>query len=544
MPFDNFVTGAVAKELDRILSGGKIERIHQPERDELILHINTYANGEHHRHNLLISSNSNRPLIYISVVRSGNPQNPPGFCMLLRKHLLNGRIAKIAQVDDERIVRIDVNAFDELGTPRRRILVVELMGKHSNIMLLAPEEAVSDLSGKILDSIKHVYADMSKYRQILPGMRYIPPPPGKGIGPVMAEEIALHRDQDHFIRQSRAGAYTPLIYLDESGRMKDFHVFPLKLYAGMDTRAFPSVSAMLETYYEKNERDNRLRQKSADVNQILKAKLDKLFLKQQRLLEDLLEAENAEEYRRRGELITANIYRMEKGMKEVTLTDYAAEDGQETEVTIPLDPMRSPAQNAQQYFKKYSKAKTARVAKREQLDKTKADIDFLDSYRVFIQNAETDGDVDAIREELRELGFLRRRKNGAGKTVRKSDRLQYESSAGRRISVGRNNKENDELTLRRAKPTDIWLHTKDIPGSHVILAGAADGKTTISDDDSLKEAAEIAAYYSKARDSANVPVDYTLVKYVKKPAGAKPGMVVFTHNKTLYVHPRLPQNAR
>ncbi|MDR1954150.1 MAG: NFACT RNA binding domain-containing protein, partial [Clostridiales Family XIII bacterium] len=539
----------IAKELGSALAGGKIERIYQPERDELIFHVNVppgeantdsgSARIERRRLNLLISSNSSRPLIYITDIKSGNPQNPPGFCMLLRKHLLNGRITNISQIGTERIIRIDVNATGELGMQERRVLVVELMGKHSNIMLLAPPESddaqVAEPSGRILDSIKHVSIDMSRFRQILPGAAYTPPPPGKGISPLMEDELALRRDPEHFAELIRANAYTPLIYMDERGQMKDFHVFDLEVYRGMDTRAFPNVSAMLETYYEQKESGNRLHQKTADMLQVLKTRLDKLYLKKQRLLEDIQKAENAEEYRRKGELITANIYRMEKGMAQITLTDYAAaEDSENKEVTVRLDPMRSPAQNAQQYFKKYNKAKTARVVKREQLAKTKEDIDFLESYQVFIENATTDGEIDAIREELRDLGFMRRRKNAAKRYKPKSDYPSYESSTGRTILVGRNNRENDELTFKRAKPGDLWLHTKDIPGSHVILTGE-------SDEASIREAAAIAAYYSKARESDNVPVDYTLVKHVKKPSGAKPGMVIFTHNKTLYVHPKLPE---
>ncbi|MDR0357769.1 MAG: NFACT family protein [Clostridiales Family XIII bacterium] len=586
MSFDNLVTGAVAKELDEALAGGKIERIYQPERDELIFHVNVpprcarpasdeFAgappnenDGEHmfsrtarQRFNLLISSNSSHPLICITEIRSGNPQNPPGFCMLLRKHLLNGRIARVAQVDDERIVRIDIDASNELGMAQKRALIVEIMGKHSNIMLIDPtdSERASGPSGKILDSIKRVYADMSRLRQILPGMAYIPPPPGKGISPIIAEELALRGDARCFQDMARAGAYTPIIYSDSAGEMKDFHVFRLKIYEGMKTRMFPTVSSMIETYYGAKEKGNRLRQKTADVSQALKARLDKLLLKKQRLLEDIQRADEADDYRRKGELLTANIYRMEKGAEEITLTDWAAgPDGEDIEVTLRLDPRRSPAQNAQQYFKKYNKAKTARAAKREQLEKTQEDIDFLESYRVFIENATTDAEIDAIREELRDLGYLRGKKTEKRKPVKKSDLPRYVSSAGSLISVGRNNKENDELTFKRAKPWDIWLHTKDIPGSHVILSRPEErtprsrgndrsgrpASLSPSESADLREAAAIAAYYSKARESANVPVDCTFVKYVKKPAGAKPGMVIFTHNRTLYADPAPPAESR
>jgi predicted ribosome quality control (RQC) complex YloA/Tae2 family protein len=297
----------------------------------------------------------------------------------------------------------------------------------------------------------------------------------------------------------------------------------------------------------------------------LKGSLDKLYLKKQRLLEDMEKARRADVYRLKGELITANIYRLEQGMKETELDNF--EEGTGT-VKIALDPLLTPAKNAQKYFKRYSKFKTALTEKAKQLDIAERDIAFLESYKVFMENASDDADIDGLREELTELGYMRRRSAKHAKRSVKKEYLRYESRSGLAIYVGRSGRENDELTLRKAKPDDLWLHTKDIPGSHVILAksagagsrlgssgaknvhagsGAGSAKDASAggippgfDESSVREAACVAAYYSKARQSESVPVDYCLVRYVKKPSGAKPGMVIFTHNRTVYVRPGLP----
>jgi predicted ribosome quality control (RQC) complex YloA/Tae2 family protein len=535
MPFDHFVTGAIAHELNTDLSGGKLERVYMPERNEIILHVNAPPRGGRARshHDLLVSAQSGHPLLYLTTTRSGNPQNPPAFCMLLRKHLIGARVERVYRVDSERIVRMEMDATDELGAHRRRTLVFEIMGKHSNIILLDEDE-------KILDAIKRIYADMSRVRQILPGMRYALPPPGRGISPLMEEETAGPQDRSYYENLEREGRYEPLIWLDEAGRMKDFHVFRLNIYKELETLSFPTTSAMLEAYFEGKESGNRMQQKTVDLRRILKTRLDKLYLKKQRLLEDVKKAENAGLYRKKGELITANIYRMESGTRDISLPDF--EDG--TEIGIALDPLLSPSENAQRYFKKYSKAKTALTAKRKQLDIAQRDIDFLESYLVYIDNATMDSDIDALRDELTDLGFVRRRGRRAKAQSARPAYLKYKSGAGLTIFVGRNNRENDELTLKRAAKSDLWLHTKDIPGSHVILKRneVQDGASGIDDFDeqSLREAASLAAYYSKGRMSESVPVDYCLVKYVKKPSGAKPGMVIFTHNRTLYVKPDLP----
>ncbi|MDR0851782.1 MAG: NFACT family protein [Clostridiales Family XIII bacterium] len=567
MPFDHFVVGAIAQELNDTICGGKIEKIYQPEKDELILQINvppsdasggtcTDIAGKRRKCELYLSSNSNRPALYLSTIKTGNPQNPPGFCMLLRKHILNGRISGVKQAGSERIVCIYIDTTNELGFSQRLILLLEAMGKHSNIILLEPADDAKHLlsenensasanfpQGRVIDSIKRVYENVSRERQIYPGVPYTPPPPGKGISPIMSEEITLKYDLAHYDALAAAQDYTPLLYLNEQGEIKDFHVFRLEIYAGFRACAAGSVSELIETFYESRERAGRLKQKASDLDQALKTRLDKLLLKQQRLLEDIERAKDADAYRRKGELITANMHLIEKGMSEVLLTDYASitpENETGDRIRVTLNPQYTASQNAQKYFKKYNKEKNALVYKQEQLKNTSAEINFLESYQVFLENAAEDAQIDELREELSALGYAKQKRNGQRKPVIRPAYLEFKSSSGRSIFVGRNNRENDELTLKKAKPDDLWLHTKDIPGSHVILAG--DGTTgtgdTAADEQSIREAAAIAAFYSKGKQSSNVPVDYTLVKYVKKPSGAKPGMVIFTHNKTLYVEPK------
>jgi predicted ribosome quality control (RQC) complex YloA/Tae2 family protein len=487
--------------------------------------------------------------------------------MLLRKHLIGGRIVDIRSVPSERILRIDFDTRSELGVPERKTLVFELMGKHSNIILLrgganktadgsAGESANATDDGIIIDSIKRVYEDMSRVRQTLPGLRYELPPPSTRMPPVIEAEFETEGTREAWDRRGEADDYDPIIWFDADGAMRDFHVFPITSYAGLAKTKFVSVSEMLETWFESKETGNRLTQKTSDITQAITVRLNKALLKMQRLLEDMSRAERADEYRKRGDIITANIYRLKQGVKSVSLPDYT--DG--GEITVELDPLETPARNAQRYYKKYTKAKTAKTEKRKQLELTEREIDYLESYLVWIADAKTDDDVAELREELALLGYIRRSKFAAKPASSAPKRLTYELGNGFLVSVGRNNRENDELTMKNAHPYDLWLHTKDMPGSHVVLSrngnaetgagfdGAAAVKTAGRDTDpvdvfgadTIRKAASVAAYHSKARGSSNVPVDYTYIRHVKKPAGAKPGMVIFTHNKTVYAHPELP----
>lgn len=570
MAFDGIVTTAVTKELSDRLTGGKIDKIYQPSPEEIF--INVHCGSQKYR--LYLSANTNHAGIYLTEEKSVNPQNPPGFCMLLRKHLQSARIREIRQVDSERIVEIYTDAVNELGFSVKHKLIAEIMGKHSNILLV-------DISTqKIVDCIKRISVDVNRYRQTLPGLAYVSPPshgkisyfgltlaryqaaveasgfaddPEKaivkaiaGVSPVMASELlvraresggapipASYAELMRIVTQTSEGNAAPQIYLDEAGSPADFHAVPLKIYEGnYRASACGTVSEACEKYFEGRGSSNRIRQKAQDMRKSVTAGLDRLLLKKQRLSEDLLRAENSEKYRLYGELLTASLHDVKEGRNSAEVLNYYTGEM----MTIPLDSRYSAAKNAQRYFKKYSKSKTAVVEKKIQLEETEKEIEYRNSVLTFIDNAEKVEDLEDIRAELVDAGILKRRNSKEKQRRRSIAPVEYFTSSGRRVLVGRNNRENDSLTFKTASSRDIWLHAKDIPGSHVILF--TDGEEASEED--IREAAAAAAYHSKAKLSGNVPVDYVKVKYVKKPSGAKPGFVIFTNNRTVYVDPARP----
>ena len=560
MAFDGIVTRAMVRELqDRILLG-KIEKVYQPEADELVFHIHT-KNGNV---KLLASVGSAHARVCFITENPVNPPAPLAFCMLLRKHLQGGRITEITQKDSERIIEISLETLNELGFTMSKKLIFEIMGKHSNIVLM------DIASGKIIDSIKRVSFDVNRVRQILPGMIYQYPPAqdkipfleisaeqlealpadGKsilrsvgGIAPAFAEELALRAgvQRSGYLSDVLAAIESPnhadaRVYLDESGAPIDFYPVALsELEESCRVEHFGDLSSAMEFYFGKKESSNQGRQKSHDLIRSVNALLDKMYLKKKRLSEDLLKAENSEDLRLYGELLTANIHLIQPGMKSVEVTNYY--DG--STLTIPLDVKLSPSKNAQHYFKKYGKSKTAIKEKQIQLDENEAEIKYLESVLSFLENTDDVAEIESIRAELVETGYIRRRRQAGGFKEKKYKPVpyRYTLSNGMSVLVGRNNKENDILTFKTAGNKDLWLHTKDIPGSHVIVqSGGAE-----LDEEAVWEAAAIAAYHSKARTSENVPVDYVQIKYVKKPAGAKPGMVIFTNNRTVYVNPAVPK---
>lgn len=560
MAFDGIVTRAMVRELqDRILLG-KIEKVYQPEADELVFHIHT-KNGNV---KLLASVGSAHARVCFITENPVNPPAPLAFCMLLRKHLQGGRITEITQKDSERIIEISLETLNELGFTMSKKLIFEIMGKHSNIVLM------DIASGKIIDSIKRVSFDVNRVRQILPGMIYQYPPAqdkipfleisaeqlealpadGKailrsvgGIAPAFAEELALRAgvQRSGYLSDVLAAIESPnhadaRVYLDESGAPIDFYPVALsELEESCTVRHFDDLSSAMEFYFGKKESSNQGRQKSHDLIRAVNALLDKMYLKKKRLSEDLLKAENSEDLRLYGELLTTNIHLIQPGMKSVEVTNYY--DG--STLTIPLDVKLSPSKNAQHYFKKYGKSKTAIKEKQIQLDENEAEIKYLESVLSFLENTDDVAEIESIRAELVETGYIRRRRQAGGFKEKKYKPApyRYTLSNGMSVLVGRNNKENDILTFKTAGNKDLWLHTKDIPGSHVIVqSGGAE-----LDEEAVWEAAAIAAYHSKARTSENVPVDYVQIKYVKKPAGAKPGMVIFTNNRTVYVNPAVPK---
>lgn len=566
MSFDGMVTGAIVHQLSNTLTGGKIEKIYQPEADEIILNI--HSGKENYK--LYISANSNHARIHLITESSSNPQNPMGFCMLLRKHLQGGRITAIRQKDSERIVELSVDTINELGFSVNKKLIIEIMGKHSNIIV------IDIASNKIIDSIKRISIDVNRYRQLLPGQQYVyPPSQGKvpyyglteaqllsflanagenppkallahiqGISPIIAEEIvyrsgrfegnlsaALFHVLGDFVSKINMENPEPRVYLQEDGTPFDFYLFPLSSLSDYYKEiVFQDISKAVSYYYSNKNSSNRIRQKSSDLERAIGNSLDKLYLKKQRLSEDLLKAENSDVFRLYGELLTANFHQITQGVSTVDVLNYYNNQT----VTIPLDPRYSPNQNAQRYYKKYSKAKTAIREKNIQLGEANADISYLESVLAYMEKASSIEEIEELRQELVESGYLKKRKNSFKPSKSKPAPYEYTTSDGFRVLAGRNNKENDILTFKTASGKDLWFHTKDIPGSHVILF--TEGKSAT--EAAIFEAAALAAYHSKGRESENVPVDYTRVRHVKKPSGAKPGMVIFVDNKTVYVNPK------
>ena len=575
MAFDGIVTTAIAHELGRKLAGGRIDRIYQPSADEIILQVRSGRE----KYRLFISANPSHAGLYLISDKDTNPQNPPAFCMLLRKHMQGARIRAIRQIDSERIIEIDTDAVNELGFAVNHRLTVEIMGKHSNIIL------VDIASGNIIDAVKRLSVDVNRYRQTLPGSAYIPPPShgkipyfslspdafrqamksaGKhslekslvssiqGISPLFASELLyragiygedpdenqidrLYDELMSAVQTVSEGNYTPGVYLDEnSGSPYEFHALDLTILDDQYIRTeTDSISTACHQFFEGRISSNRMHQKSSDIRHIISRALDRLLLKKQRLGEDLLKAEDSEKYRLYGELLTASLHKVTEGRKFAEVENYY--DG--SMLRIPLDPRYSAAKNAQRYFKKYSKSKTALIEKKRQLEETTREIDYLESVLTFTGEATTSEDLDDLRTELAENGYLKNRNLRGRPKTQKLHPFQYTLSSGLEVMAGKNNKENDQLTFKKASAGDIWLHTKDIPGSHVIVFTGGRQLTA----EEIYEAASIAAFHSKAKQSNNVPVDYVNARYVKKPSGARPGYVIFTHNRTVYVDPKIPE---
>lgn len=572
MPFDGIVTSSITYGLSHKLTGGKIEKIYQPEADELMLLIH---NGQCN-HKLLISSGSNHARIHLVTSSKSNPQNPMAFCMLLRKHIQNGRIISVIQNDSERIVELSIESFNEMGFSVNKKLIIEIMGKHSNIIL------IDDSSNKIIDSIKRIHSDVNRYRQVLPGFQYVyPPGQGKisyfditgekfnglfsglmplnsgpdsefdketagkilvasiqGISPVIARELCIKSSSiDHlytllhnFVNKLLLGDFAPRVYLDNNDAPVDFYCFVLSDAAAFYKEvSFDDIQEAVEYYYDHKSSSNKMKQKSMDLIKALSSSLNKLNLKKERLSLDLLQAEGSDVFRLFGELITANMYAIKPKSTEALVVNYYKDEP----LTITLDARLSASQNAQRYFKKYAKSKTAILEKTIQREEADQDIIYLESVLSHIENSASYEDIEEIRQEVIDGGYMKKKKNAYKVAKIKPSPYAYTSADGFSILVGRNNKDNDILTFKIASKKDVWLHAKDIPGSHVLII--TEGKEV--PEATIKEAASLAAYYSKARQSGNVPVDYTQIRHVKKPAGARPGMVIFVNNKTVYVNP-------
>lgn len=550
MAFDGLFTTAMTTELQKLVTG-RITKIHQPNAQEILLHVR--AGGTNYK--LLYSIHSAYARVQLTNQSIENPAEPPMFCTLLRKHLEGGMIASITQDGTDRIITMEVNATNEIGDPVKRILSAEIMGRHSNILL------IDCATNKIIDSLKHLPPAVNSYRTIMPGAAYIAPPAQQkenpytiptndvinffargreakevqqffaGFSTLHAQEI-LHRigDSDivtawqQFLTEIRDGA-TPSYY-EIDGKISFSPTTLTHLPATATT--FATLGELLDrVFFARAERD-RVKQQAGDLERWLQNERDKLQLKVRKLEQDYARAEKLDTLQLYGELLMANIYSFSKGMKEVTVVNYYSEDG--AQVTIPLNERKTPVENAQSYYTRYNKAKNALVRIQEQLDKTRDDIAYFDLLAQQVQHA-APSDIEEIREELAEQGYLRLRASKKKKKPTKPLPENFTSSTGIAISVGKNNKQNDFLTFKLAKRNETWLHTKDIPGSHVVIHSDA------PDEQTLAEAAVLSAYFSKARESSAVPVDYTEVRHVKKPNGSKPGFVIYFEQKTLFVTP-------
>lgn len=568
MALDGIVLRALTHELATLLVGGRVDKIYQPLDRDLLLTVR--SGGKNHR--LLLTAHPSYPRVQlIEEYKAQNPIEAPMFCMLLRKHCEGGRITRIEQVDNERILHIAIENRDELGDLTERVLVVEIMGRHSNVILLDPAE------NRILDSLVHVNYGTSRHREVLPGRTYVTPPEqGKdnpfdisygrfqelrearmeqpldkffvgaftGISPLLGKEIAYRAGEDpsldqqwqsfaSIIDQCREHRYEPtIVYQDD--RPKAFSCITLTHLEGEQT-SFTSISHVIDKFYaEKSWRDT-LRQRSQDLERMLNNELQKNIGKLDKFETQIAEAELSEEHRVFGELITANLYQIERGMTEVTVQNFYDENL--ADLTIPLDPALSGNENAQAYFKRYNKVKKSIPILTQQITETRAEIEYLQTLLQQLAIASWQ-DIEEIREELAAEGYLKikRKPLPKGKKPPKQKEApikpeHYVSSDGIDLYVGKNNKQNEFLTMKYAHNTDTWLHTKDIPGSHVVIRAKEFPERT------LLEAAKLAAYFSQGRESSQVPVDYTLIRHVWKPNGAKPGFVLFDNQKTLYVTP-------
>ncbi|WP_297997812.1 NFACT family protein [uncultured Oscillibacter sp.] len=568
MAIDAICLQAVAGELRPQLLGLRVDKVHQPARDQVVL----LFRGKR----LLLNAGAGAPRLQLTEILRDNPAEPPMFCMLLRKHLSGARVAGLTQPPLERLVKIEFDASDELGRAGRRTLVLEAMGRRSNLILL-------DGEGRVIDSLRRVDADMSAARQVLPGLFYQPPAStGRlpfleeteagfaarfaaaaaektldaflldqyfGLSPLMARELAfqaagdvdarvfqmggpgpLWRALEDFQDRVREERFTPVCLLRD-GKPLDFACVPVGQYGGAaECVAYPSFSTLLDAFYEAREKQERARQRGADLLRAASTARDRLRRKLALQEKEYAATQDRDKLRIQGDLITANLYRMERGQARLECENYY-EAG--APASIPLDPLLTPQQNAAKYYKRYAKAKTAEKYLREQMDLARRDLEYLESVLAEIAQAETEADYLDIRAELREAGFLKKQGRGKKEKSRPAAPWEFCTSSGLRVLAGRNNRQNDKLTLKDADRRDLWLHTQKIHGSHVILRCA--GRTPSEED--IAEAAMVAAWFSQARESGNVPVDYTEVRNVKKPAGGRPGMVIYTTCRTVNVTP-------
>ena len=575
MAFDGITIANLVYDLNQKIVSGRIAKIAQPEKDELLLTIK--GNRENFR--LLISANASLPLLYFTETNKPSPMTAPNFCMLLRKHIANGRILSVTQPGFERIVRFEIEHLDEMGDLRRKYLIVELMGKHSNIIFC-------DENDMILDSIKHISAQVSSVREVLPGRTYFIPHSGEkknpleiteeefipliqgtpqplskalymdltGLSPVAASEIChlasldgdvsakefsegelthLYHALNWVMDDVRKGIFSPSIFY-KGEKPVEFSSIPLTMMDGgqYQKTAFDSVSQVLERYYAEKNAVSRIHQKSTDLRKIISNALERSYRKLDLQTKQLKDTEKREKFRIYGELLNTYGYGLAGGEKSFKCLNYY----DNTEITIPLDPTLTARENAQKFFDKYNKQKRTFEAVTEQLSQTRAEIDHLESISTSMDIARLEEDLVQIKEELTEYGYIRRHYSGGKKVKITSRPYHYLSSDGFHIYVGKNNYQTEELTFKTANGGDWWFHAKGMPGSHVIVK--TEGKEL--PDRVFEEAGALAAYYSRGRENDKVEIDYIQRKNLKKVPGAAPGFVVYHTNYSLLATPGIP----
>ena len=578
MSLDGIAIHALADELQQRLVGGRIDKIQQPDPSTILLSIRQPG----HNDKLLLSCNAQTARIGITTAAKTNPAQPPLFCMVLRKHLEGSKIVEIRQTGWERIIHIVCEGYDELGEKATRILIGEFMGKHSNLILINPQ------TNTILDSARRLGIEMSQYRQVLPGLTYITPPPQEkhslfeltqeqlisffleapasqslkkillntiaGIGPQTAAELIYRSglnpddrvdflgqyDYDriwqqllwlrHLLEQK---AYQPTL-VEDGKKAVAFAPFPLQQLEQLEQTRLDSMSQLVELFIGRKEQSNLLAQRSGDLERIINREMERCEKKLALQLDKVQEGEDAEHFKIWGELLTANLYQIKQGAEAQVVNYY---DPDQQLITIPMQANLTPNENAQKYFKKYAKAKAGAQQSIVQAEHTQDELNYLDSIKNSLRNAQTPDDLQDVRLELEGSGYVKARltkqnKKNKKEPVFKPLVLHYGDIE---ILVGKNNVQNDYVSTRLARNNDVWFHAKDIPGSHVIIRNHQEQRELTTD--VLDFAAHLAAYFSKSRYSALVPVDYTLKRHVHKPNGAKPGRVIYENQKTIYITP-------
>lgn len=574
MAFDAGMLACALSELKGAALGARIEKVYQPERDEIILQMRSFEGGKR----LLINAGSNNPRIGFTEIPKENPQNPPMFCMLLRKYLQGAKLVEIEQAPFDRVAFLGFETRDEMGFECRRYLIAELMGKYSNLIFADGEK-------KIITAMRTTDFSLDSLRQLLPGMTYMLPPsqnkenpltvdeacfrallsaaPSErradkvlvesfsGVAPVVAREIVYratgHVDTplrycflddlwlrfSHVAERIRTEDFEPCLIL-EGEKPIEYCFMPITQYGDAECRPMAGAGKLFDTYFDQRDREQRVHQRASDILRLLTNAESRIRRKLEAQRGELADCEKGNEYKKYGDLITANIYRLARGDRVATFDDYEQmhEDGSFERVTVELDSRLTPAANAQRYYKRYNKAKTAKIELNRQIELGEAELAYL--YTVFesLTRAETPSDLTEIRDELYRSGYASRMKSYSSHKPHNPTVMKFVTPDGMTVLCGKNNVQNEYITHRLADKQDYWFHAKQTPGSHVLLVTEGREPTDLD----FTTAAEIAAHYSKA-EGANIAVDYTLAKHVKKPAGAKPGFVIYHTNWTAYVTP-------